>query len=282
MPRVIVEINNPLVLLMTKGRWSPAPTPPQNEDFEYYKVTGYEGVSIQVMQKPRLTSNKGTVLFLHGIRAGKEHFTEKMEWVYDLGFNAVSIDLRAHDSSTGDFCTFGAKEKHDVEKVTEELIRSGHHNIGVWAQSLGGAVGLQAMAIDDNIKFGIIESTFTRFRTITHDYADFHLGLQAPDLMDYLIDRSGEIADFNPNMAAPINFAQEIHQDILIAHGDQDRRINIDYGRANFEAISSENKSFIKVEGANHLNVWQVGGAAYLEKIQSFLETQASQRPDNN
>ena len=205
-----------------------------------------------------------------------------MEWVYDLGFNAVAIDLRAHGSSTGDFCTFGAKEKFDVQNVTQELLQSGHHNIGIWGQSLGGAVGLQAMAIDDNLNFGIIESTFTRFRTITHDYADYHIGLQAPDLMDYLIDRSGEIANFDPQIAAPINFAQEIHQDILIVHGDQDRRISIDYGRANFEAISSKNKSFIKVEDANHLNVWQVGGAAYLDKVQSFLKTLATQQPDNN
>ncbi|ARN77290.1 hypothetical protein BST97_04445 [Nonlabens spongiae] len=52
MPRDIVEINNPVILLMTKGRWSPEPTPARNEDFEYYELMAHEEVSIQLMQKP--------------------------------------------------------------------------------------------------------------------------------------------------------------------------------------------------------------------------------------
>ncbi|ARN77291.1 hypothetical protein BST97_04450 [Nonlabens spongiae] len=59
-----------------------------------------------------------------------------MKWVHDLGFNTVAMNLRAHRSSNGDFCTFGAKEKFDVQKVTQKLLQSGHQNIGVWGQSV--------------------------------------------------------------------------------------------------------------------------------------------------
>ena len=88
---------------------------------------------------------------------------------------------------------------------------------------------------------------------------DYHLGLRLPYLSDYLVDRAGDLAGFYPDEARPIDYCKNIHQPVLMVHGDKDQRIDISYGRANFDNLASSDKRFLSIEGANHLNVWQVG-----------------------
>lgn len=192
------------------------------------------------------------------------------------GYNSLALDLRAHGASSGQYCTFGVKEKYDVMAVINHLIEMENinENIGIWGQSLGAAIALQSMAIDDRIKFGIIESTFSEFRITAHDYFKFHLGFEIVPFTDYLIDRAGKISDFNPNDAIPKNYCKKIEQRVLVVHGDQDQRISIKYGRENFENISSKEKQFLTIENAAHLDVWQVGGDAYFLKVLGFIESE--------
>jgi esterase/lipase len=150
------------------------------------------------------------------------------------------------------------------EKLTE--------NIGVWGQSLGGAIALQVMGSDNRIQFGIIESTFTDFKTITKDYFKYHLGFSFEPLSNYLIYRAGKIAKFNPADASPIKYCENIHQPILIVHGNDDKRINIRYAKANFVKIPSLKKEFLEIKNAGHLNVWQIGGEGYFKKVERFIE----------
>jgi cephalosporin-C deacetylase-like acetyl esterase len=49
-------------------------------------------------------------------------------------------------------------------------------HFGVWGQSLGGAIGLQAIGFDKRIKFGIIESAFSSFKITVDDYFKLYAG----------------------------------------------------------------------------------------------------------
>lgn len=221
-------------------------------------------------------TDKGTIILLHGIRSRKEHFVHVAKLLAEYGYNSLAVDLRAHGASTGEFCTFGVKEKYDIASVINHLDEKENidDNIGIWGQSLGAAVALQSMATDDRIEFGIIESTFSAFRITAHDYFKFHLGFEIAPFTDYLIDRAGKISDFDPDEAIPKKYCQKIQQRILVIHGDQDQRINIKYGRENFDNISSEEKQFLTIENAAHLDVWQVGGDAYFQQVLDFIESE--------
>jgi len=154
---------------------------------------------------------------------------------------------------------------------------SKHENInhfGVWGQSLGGAIGLQAMGYDQRIKFGIIESAFSDFRTIVNDYFDRYAGFSYTPFSNYLVNRAGQIAAFDSNDASPITYCETINQPILIVHGNIDKRINIKYARANFSKIPSAKKEFIEIDSANHSNVWKVGGDAYFNRVLAFMNNQ--------
>jgi len=219
---------------------------------------------------------KGTVIFVHGIRAYKEHFLPVCKLLAERGYNSVIVDLRAHGESEGKYCTYGFYEKYDIKALADKLykIKNISRNIGIWGQSLGGAVAIQALALDKRIKFGIIESTFSEFNTIVHDYIKNKVGFDIPVFSNYLIWRATHIGNFKADSIIPSQSAKKITQPILMAHGVMDDRIKIEYGKSNFANLSSKEKEFIEIPKANHLNLWQIGGKVYFDKVFAFIDKQ--------
>jgi alpha-beta hydrolase superfamily lysophospholipase len=276
-PRFITEIKNPLIQLI-KGNYliTAVPIFENNElNGKYINFNSFDDAKLSsYLTYSSLDSIKGTIILLHGIRSNKESFIVLSNKLSKLGFNSVALDSRAHGQSGGTHCTFGVKEKKDVSELISVLSEKEGitKNIGVWGQSLGGAIGLQALGNDKRIKFGIIESTFSDFKIITNDYFNYHAGFNIRPLTNYLVYRAGQIAEFDPNEAKPIKYCENIEQPILIVHGNKDERINIQYGKDNFSKIPSTKKEFIEIKNANHLNVWKTGGDEYFERIIKFIK----------
>nr|WP_262897317.1 alpha/beta hydrolase [Winogradskyella marina] len=278
-PRLISEIRNPVVSLIKRNKNINVDVTSNSDsklNQKEFLFSSFDGLKLSA----RLTysssnTTKRTVILLHGIRANKEQFKNVIDFLSENGFNSVALDSRAHGKSEGNFCSFGVNEKKDVKTLIDYL--SQHENLnhfGVWGQSLGGAIGLQAMGYDQRIKFGIIESAFSDFRTIVNDYFDLHAGFSYTPFSNYLVNRAGTIAEFDSNDAKPIAYCEQINQPILIVHGNKDERINIKYARANFSKIPSAKKEFIEIDTANHSNVWKVGGDAYFKRVLKFMNAQ--------
>jgi esterase/lipase len=276
-PRLISDIRNPIVGLIKRNH-NITRKPKINKNVQIKRksisINSFDNIKLS----GRLTysskdSTKGTIILLHGIRSNKDHFLDLSSFLSENGYNSLALDLRAHGESEGQFCSFGVKEKKDVQKVIDYLIKQESLNhIGIWGQSLGGAISLQVMGIDERLEFGIIESAFSDFKTIVNDYFDLHAGFSYAPFSNYLVNRTGQIADFDPIDAKPIKYCKKIKQPILIVHGNDDKRINIKYGKDNYSKIQSVDKEFIEIDNANHSNVWKVGGEKYFDKVLMFLD----------
>ncbi|WP_299122456.1 alpha/beta fold hydrolase [uncultured Winogradskyella sp.] len=286
MPRLISEIRNPVVSLIKRNRNVNHQIVSYNnpklkqKDFFFSSFDNLK-LSAQISYSSA-DSVKGTIILLHGIRSDKYQFKNAIQFLSENGYNSVGLDSRAHGKSEGDFCTFGVREKRDIKTLIDYLSEKENlHHFGIWGQSLGGAIGLQAMGYDKRIKFGIIESTFSDFKSIVNDYFDLHAGFSYYPFSNYLVNRTGEIAGFDPNDAKPIKYCKSITQPILLVHGNLDKRINIKYGRENFSVIPSKNKQFIEIDSANHANVWKVGGQKYFDNVLKFMYQQQNKNPSN-
>ena len=88
---------------------------------------------------------------------------------------------------------------------------------------------------------------------------------------DYNLWRATQIAEFELTDLNPEDACAKIEQPILLIHGTLDDKILIDYAHRNFKALKTNLKTFLKVEGADHMNVWKIGGSAYFEKVYSFI-----------
>ncbi|MDB4174051.1 lysophospholipase [Bacteroidia bacterium] len=244
---------------------------------------GANDVYITTLDSLKLAANlslatgnvRGTIILLHGIRGYKEHFIPLAQYLNENGYNTLALDLRAHGNSEGSYCTYGFYEKKDIASCVDFLLArpKADSNIGVWGQSLGGAIALQAMAYDSRIKFGIIESTFSNLNTIVSDYSERMFGFNIPWVSKYALSRAGVMADFKPNEVSPGTSAKRITQPVLVAHGTADKHISYDYGKQNFDHLSSVQKVFLPVDGAAHQNLWQVGGTFYFDAIDQFLSS---------
>ena len=241
--------------------------------FKELTIKSEDSLTLKSLFRKSQNPEKGTIVLVHGIRAYKETFIPLSNFLDSLGYNTLLIDLRAHGKSEGEYCTFGYKEKNDISLWIDKLLKenSGNTNIGIWGQSLGGAISLQSMALDKRIKFGIIESTYSNYNTIVGDYFSQLSGFQAKPITNYLIWRSDYLAEMESDSINPIDACKEITQPIFIAHGTSDKKIKLDYNRSNFEAIPCKQKTWLSITEAGHLDLWKKGGKKYFDAIQRFL-----------
>jgi len=276
-PRIIISTNLPFYHIV-KGKSKPK-TISQIKNFDL----AFKEIKIESEQGYPITANliytnnanaKGTIIMLHGIRASKEHFIPISKTVTVWGYNALIVDLKAHGQSGGDYCTFGYNEKNDISDLITYVIETEDEptSFGIWGQSLGGAVALQTLAIDERIAFGIIESTFAELRPTVHRYAKNYTGFNWPALTNFMINRMESIADFKVDDIKPYEIAKQIKQPVLMVHGKKDKKMPIAVGEKIFNSLNNEQSEFYIIDEANHLNVWKVGGLSYMNKVSDYLE----------
>lgn len=221
-----------------------------------------------------LDTTYATVIFVHGIRSKKEYYFERAEELANQGIATLAMDLRAHGASEGDYCTFGFHEVSDVQCFVDTLLKINgiNHKIGLWGQSLGGAISLLTLAAEPRLDFGVIESTYANYPEITADYTVHTIGFRLPKFIsDYNLWRATQIAEFDITNLNPEDACKKIEQPILLIHGTEDDKIDISYAHRNFEALKTTDKTFLPIPGANHQNVWKIGGDDYFKKVYTFI-----------
>ncbi|MEL6970616.1 MAG: alpha/beta fold hydrolase [Bacteroidota bacterium] len=223
--------------------------------------------------KSDLDTAKGIIISLHGIGSCKEHGLPLAKNLAAQGIETIVFDGRGHGESGGQYNTYGFYEKQDVFSIVDYVkARNPDVKVGVWGNSLGGAIALQALAIDPRLEFGLIESTFTDMRQIVHDYAKRLMwGIGIKPASNYALWRAGKIANFDPNEVKPIVAVQSIEQPVLIAHGDADENISVEYGKQLFDNLKSVDKEWVVVAGGGHAGLFRTGGEAYAEKLWNFI-----------
>lgn len=227
---------------------------------------------------PKEINAKGVMILVHGVGACKEPFLSLAGDLAEEGIVSYLFDSRAHGESEGEFCIYGYHEKEDISQIID-LVKKEQLDlpIGIWGNSMGGAIAIQAMANDKRIDFGMIESTFTSLKQIAYDYKKRMMyGFGSSYMSNKAVDRAGEIGDFYPDEVSPIKAVKQINQPIFIAHGDADRNISYKYGQALFDALASKDKTFYLVEGGGHMGLAQTGGTAYTNSVRAFILAQLS------
>lgn len=244
--------------------------------------TNYETVSVKTFDsihlkgyhlKSLIDTTYASLVFVHGIGGCKEHFTGLALKLAALGYDSFMFDNRAHGQSEGLYTTYGFHEKKDIAYIVK-YIKSIHKDklVGIWGNSLGGAIALQALAYDKAIDFGIVESTFTDLKQIVYDYQKQKTyGIPLRLACNIALKEAGTIANFNPDDVKPIDDVKQISQPVLIAHGDKDKNIDVSYGKAFYKALASKDKELIIIENGEHFGLAETGGQDYWNRLIEFI-----------
>jgi len=245
-----------------------------NLNFEEFDIKTEDGISLSGNWiKSNVVSSNSIVILLHGIGGCKEHMLPIAKEMSKHGIETVLIDGRAHGQSEGKYCTYGYKESNDMRELVKYIKSiSPDKKLGIYGHSLGGAVALQTIQKENQLDFGIIESTFAELDDIVADYQKRNsFGISVRSLCDYALQRAGKIENFKPDEVKPYLAAKEISIPMIISHGSSDTHIDPSYSEKIFNELQSENKQLIIVPDLKHESLFK--DEDYKNKILEFVKS---------
>jgi uncharacterized protein len=189
--------------------------------------------------------HRGTVVYLHGVADNRGSSIETIRRLLPRGYDVVAYDSRGHGASQGDRCTYGYFEKRDLQHVLDEL---GEGNVILIGHSLGGAVALQAAAIDHRVRAVVAASTFADLRSIATERAP---AVFTPSLIKAAFERAEHDGQFDVDRVSPLRAAADINVPVLIIHGALDRQTRPAHSELVFAALRGP-KELLIVPDAGH------------------------------
>ena len=252
-PRVLIALVGLLlcgctsVFFQPSGPWLRTPAD-IGLAFEDVRIRSGDGSNISAWFLPAQGKAVGTLLFLHGNAQNISTHIGAVHWLPAQGFNVLLLDYRGYGASQGGPSIEAAQE--DIDSAMRHLLARTDidpDRIVVFAQSLGGALGLHYVAHSAHraqIRGAVIDSAFVGYRDILREkLRAFWFTWPFSWPLGFAV--SGE---FRPIDAAP----KVAPIPLLFIHGDRDIVVPPHHSEALFEAARQPKEMWI-VPNAGHI-----------------------------
>lgn len=212
------------------------------------------GVSIG--SRYHIASKEGpSILFFHGNGEIVEDYEDIAFLYFRLGLNFLPVDYRGYGHSTGQPSVSSMlRDAHVVFDYTRKWLNLNGCSgpFIVMGRSLGSAPALElAESYPEIIDGLIIESGFARSQTIL-------------DLVGVDMERAG----ISENEAfRHIEKIGHFRKPTLIIHAELDQILPFTDGAALYEASGAVHKRLLKIPGADHNSIFQVGLSDYMKAV---------------
>jgi hypothetical protein len=234
-----------------------------------------DGVPLHGWFVKRTSGAVGTIIYLHGVGDCKIGGVPIARFLYSLGYNIFLYDSRQHGESGGRYCTYGYYEKHDLKFVIDHLLSRQDVSIGpigVFGTSMGAAIAIQAAVLDPRIRAVVAEASFTSLRDVIVEYQRRIIKLPWHFLRNAAMARSQKVGRFKGREVSPLDDVARLRTPILFIHGTDDTFIRLDHSQKLY-AAANEPKKLVVIDGADHNDIWTVGGKRYQDAISTFFST---------
>ena len=224
----------------------------------------------------RYFANKSSkaVVLCHGINCTMFQSLKYAELFYDMGFSVLIYDQRNHGDSGGDFTSYGYFEKYDLKACIDYLcgLNGGYGVIGVHGESMGAAVALQTLNIDNRISFCIADCPFSDLEEMLALRLHDKYGL-APfpfmNLVEFLLNLLGK---FDVHKVSPIKDMFSCNTPVLFVHGTADSLIPCSMSVDMYNSVPDKTvKELFLVKDARHTESIVKDKEGYGEAVRSFL-----------
>jgi len=195
------------------------------------------------------------VVFCHGNAGNISHRVDNLRLLRQLGVSVFIFDYRGYGKSQGKASEEGTYS--DLRGALTWLNEKGWtaKRMIYFGRSVGAGVALQ-LALEQPPAGLVLESPFTSIKAMGRHHYPL-LWLLAGWAFEARYDNLTKIGQ----LKAPL----------LIFHGDRDQIVPWQMGNELFERASSA-KQFYSIPGAGHNDTYDVGGAAYWQQWQKFLQ----------
>ena len=189
---------------------------------------------------------RGAIVYLHGIGDNKSGAAGVVERFGPLGFDVVAYDSRAHGKSQGEYCTYGVRERHDLQRVIATLAPGRVVLIG---SSLGAGVAIQTAALDSRVSAVVAAEVFADLRSVATERG------RRLWLPPWTITRAFPIAEqrigFHIDEASTLAAAWRVTAPVLLLHGSDDEDTGPIHSQRVHDALAGP-RELRFVPGARH------------------------------
>lgn len=239
-------------------------------------ITSFDGLKLAARFFNNADSKKLVILF-HGYRSIAENdFAGIFSYYYELGYNILLVDQRAHGRSEGKYITFGIKERFDCLNWCEyvdntfpqldEIILGG---ISMGATTVLLATGLN---LPDKVKGIIADCGFTSPKEIISKVVANRFGINADLLLPLVNILCKYIASFDIYECLVNEAMKNNKLPILFIHGTSDDFVPSKMSKENFEACRTE-KRLVLVDCVMHGVACLQDKITVRREIKRFLAT---------
>ena len=236
------------------------PDPWQDRDWARLSGVPLEDVWFQSADGTKLfgwyvesSATDAVLLWCHGNAGNIINRLENLRELYRLGLSVFLFDYRGYGRSQGRPSEAGLYE--DARGAYDYLTRTRMiraERIILFGRSLGASVAAD-LATQKAAAGLILESSFPSVEAVARSH---YGGLP----VHWLLGAEFRLIDRLPQLSLPK----------LVIHGDRDDIIPMELGRQVFDAAKPP-KEWYTIQGADHNNTYQVGGAAYFRRFGDFV-----------
>ncbi|KRM59342.1 alpha/beta hydrolase [Secundilactobacillus malefermentans] len=225
---------------------------------------------------PAAKKSLKTVIISHGYKGNRETMANFAKMYYDMGFNVLLPDDRAHGDSAGKYISFGWLDRLDyINWINSVIKRDGESaKVLLFGVSMGGAtmemlsgenLPKQVKAIIADCGYSSIEEELVYLLK-----EQFHLPKYPFEPLVSTINRT-RLGYYLGDVSSKEQLEKN-KLPILFIHGAQDIYVPVEMAYENYEATKAPKQLWI-VKGASHAESFWKSPERYQHRVTEFLKT---------
>ncbi len=251
----------------------PIGNPPVNTNYKFENVTfkSPDGLNLKGWySKP--DSLNIVIIFLHGYSANRLEMLPRALMFKQHGYGALLFDSRACGESEGDEISLGYYEQNDLLGAIEFLKKNQINEFGLDGFSQGGATIIIASDkfTDVNIRFAVLESTYSDLRTAIDNRYKKYLGIPGWLGGCLMIPFAEWMLNADIDNLKPSEKISNLKCPVMLLSGSDDELTKVNETESLYNNAGSPKQLYI-VKGAKHEDLYKFNPKIYEDNVMKFL-----------
>ena len=248
----------------------------RREWFEKYQIDVYTKTSDNLKVHAHFLENKNSNIYtiiVHGYESKGSNMRYYGEKFFNMGYNVLLIDLRAHGLSEGNFYGMGYLEKEDILAWIKYILSiNSNADIILFGISMGAEAIMIALAenLPSNVKLAIEDSGYTNANEQLGNRLKISYHLPYFPFIPIISLITKLRIGYFFSEANALKSVSKTKTPILFIHGSEDDLVPLDMMERLYNACSSKKDKLI-VEGAYHISSAKHNEKLYWDKIKEVI-----------
>lgn len=233
------------------------------------KLVGHE--FIQPYDK---TTNRW-IMVVHGYQSSEKESQLLARHFYQMGYNVLTMSLRAHQPSEGEYIGMGYLDKDDLKLWTEDLVRRYPDSQVIYhGTSMGGATVMMAAGDQPNPHvLGVIDDCgFSSIWKIFASELSKRFNLPTFPVLDMARVMGKVKAGYDIKDGDVVRYAKAIQLPVLIVHTQSDDFVPVEMSNELYQAIPGRDKKKVIYPKGGHAAAKYTALESYYKEMAAFTE----------